>query len=303
MFICEDCGKSFSSFNKLHGHYGQCKIHNQKQKSLYKKHFTEKFLRWWFEKKKETANYLATLFNKKYEGYAHTKAGTIIDIAKSYGINTNGFSCYLNCKRLHKMNEGKNNTLAKGNKGYETRQKHLAEEGIVNVFQREDVKKKIKETLYARYGVHNTIELPWFRPNNGTESIPHKLILNFLKDNGYNPISDMKDINKGIFRMFNKELGRVYTPRPDILLLKEKIIIEIYGNLWHADPKKYLDTDIIEKWGGKFTAKEIRDFDAIRKRQLESFGYTVLEIWTDEITKGNYRQKVIDFIESNKQNN
>ena len=107
MFICQDCGKSFSEFNKLHGHYGQCKLHKEKMNALYEKHFSEKFLRWWFEKKHETANFLATLFNAKYEGYAHTKAGAIIDRAKTFGINTNGFSCYKNCKRLHKSFEGK----------------------------------------------------------------------------------------------------------------------------------------------------------------------------------------------------
>lgn len=83
MFICQDCGKSFSQVNKLRGHYGKCKFHKEKMNSLYEKHFSEKFLRWWFEKKHETANYLAYLFNKKYEGYAHTKAGTIIRTRKS----------------------------------------------------------------------------------------------------------------------------------------------------------------------------------------------------------------------------
>ena len=298
MFICQDCGKSFSEFNKLHGHYGQCKLHKEKMNALYEKHFSEKFLRWWFEKKHETANFLATLFNAKYEGYAHTKAGAIIDRAKTFGINTNGFSCYKNCKRLHKSFEGKNNILAKGNAGYETRQRHLAEEGIVNVFQRESVKQKIKETLMTKYGVHSTVELPWFKPNTGVESIPHKLVLEFLKENGFKPISDLKDYNKQMFSKFNDELNRVYSPRPDILLLDEKVIIEIYGNLWHADPRKYKDTDVIKKWGGTRTAKEIREFDTIRKRHLESFGFCVLELWVDEIKHGNYRNIIKNFLES-----
>ena len=101
-----------------------------------------------------------------------------------------------------------------------------------------------------------------------------------------------------MFSKFNDELNRVYSPRPDILLLDEKVIIEIYGNLWHADPKKYKDTDVIEKWGGARTAKEIREFDTIRKRHLESFGFCVLELWVDEIKHGNYRNIIKNFLES-----
>lgn len=101
-----------------------------------------------------------------------------------------------------------------------------------------------------------------------------------------------------MFSKFNAELNRVYSPRPDILLLDEKLIIEIYGNTWHADPKKYKDDDIIEKWGGTCVAKEIREFDAIRKRHLESFGFYVLELWVDEIKCGNYRNIIKNFLES-----
>lgn len=84
MFICNACKKEFSTARQLHGHYGQCKLHIERQRSLYQKHFSEKFLRWWFEKKHETANYLASLFNAKYKDYAHTTASIIIGLAKSY---------------------------------------------------------------------------------------------------------------------------------------------------------------------------------------------------------------------------
>lgn len=170
----------------------------------------------------------------------------------------------------------------------------------MNVFQREDVKRKIKETLFAKYHVHSTHELPWFKPNTGVESIPHKLVSQYLQEKGYAVISELKDYDKSAFSKFNSSLNRNYAPRPDILLPNEKIIIEIYGNLWHADPKMYNDDAVIKKWGGEFTAKDIREFDAIRKAHLESFGYKVLEIWTDEISKGLYRNIIDAFILENK---
>lgn len=283
MYICSACKKSFLTVNQLRGHLGHCKLHNERQRQLYQKHFTEKFLRWWFEKKHETAHYLAELFNKKYTNFAHTTAGIIIGRAKNFGINTNGFSCYKNCKRLHKMYEGSNNVLAKGNKGYNIRQQHLSEEGITNVFQREEVKQKIKDTMFKKYGVYTSFELASFKFNSGAESIPHKTVLEFLKSKQLTPISELYNVDRKMFSKFNEELNKIYSPRPDIVLLNEKIIIEIYGNSWHADPLTYKDNDIIKKWGGSFTAKEIREFDAIRKRHLESFNFKVLEIWASDI--------------------
>lgn len=38
----------------------------------------------------------------------------------------------------------------------------------------------------TKYGVHSTVELPWFKPNTGVESIPHKLVLEFLKEKDLN---------------------------------------------------------------------------------------------------------------------
>lgn len=201
---------------------------------------------------------------------------------KAIGINTNGFTCYKNCPRLHRLLTT-NNTLAKGSKGYLTRQKHLAEEGITNVFQREEVKQKIKDTMFKRYGVYSVMAMDSYKPNTGVESIPHKTVLEFLQEKQLNPISEMAGISKAMFAKFNDELNKIYSPRPDIILLDKKIIIEIYGTLWHADPKRYKDDQIINTWSGPMKAKDIRDFDAIRKRHLESFGFKVLEVWIDDI--------------------
>lgn len=264
-------------------------------KSLYDKHLNEKFLRWWFEKKHETSNHLASIFNSKYPDYK-IRAGQVIQLCKLYNIKTPTIRESKFCPRVHKLSEGKNNILAKGNIGYLKRQEHLKEEGITNVFQREDVKIKSKNTLFEKYGVYNPCQLPNYRRNYGFESNEHLKVIDFLKNRNIECISDLKNESKAKFCKFNEDLGRVYSPRPDILIEESKIIIEIYGDLWHANPKKFDDDYIIHKWGGNFTAKEIRDFDEIRKKHLESFGYKVFEIWTCDIYNDEKLNNILDNI-------
>lgn len=48
-------------------------------------------------------------------------------------------------------------------------------------FNENQLNKKIKETLMIKYGVHSTVELPWFKPNTGVESIPHKLVFRIFE--------------------------------------------------------------------------------------------------------------------------
>lgn len=112
---------------------------------------------------------------------------------------------------------------------------HLAAEGITNVYQRPAVKCKIKETLRARYGVSNPNQLPWYASNNGMESKPHKCVFSYIQGLGIPAISEMKGITRALFSKYNDELKRIYSPRPDIMLPTLHVIIEIFGNRWHAD--------------------------------------------------------------------
>ncbi len=66
---------------------------------------------------------------------------------------------------------------------------------------------------------------------------------------------------------------------PDIITLKDKVIIEFYGDMWHANPKFYKAEDMIHH--GK-TAKEIWSKDKERIKILESEGYKVVVIWGSE---------------------
>ena len=62
---------------------------------------------------------------------------------------------------------------------------------------------------------------------------------------------------------------------PDIRIDK-KIIIEFFGDYWHANPQKYKENDIIHH---KLTAKQIWDNDKKRIKTLEDNGFKIFIIW------------------------
>jgi G:T-mismatch repair DNA endonuclease (very short patch repair protein) len=66
---------------------------------------------------------------------------------------------------------------------------------------------------------------------------------------------------------------------PDFTINKN-IIIEVFGDFWHATPKVYDSSDIIYS---KITAGEIWARDANKKEVLEKLGYRVYILWQDDI--------------------
>lgn len=180
--------------------------------------------------------------------------------------------------------------MARGNKGFATRAKHFTAEGITNVFQRNSIKEQIKQTLFDKYGVYTAGALS---TNHNKESGPHKLVLDALREQNYICESELSNSNKERFRAFNEYYGKFYSPIPDIIVESHKLIIEIYGNYWHANPEVYDDLDVIVKYGHRHkTAAEIRKEDESRITQLQSFGYNVCILWESDIQTDVYKQKL-----------
>ena len=70
----------------------------------------------------------------------------------------------------------------------------------------------------------------------------------------------------------------------DFYLEKFNLIIETYGDYWHASPLKYKPQDkIIYTDGETVTAQSIWDRDNTRIMNLKSLGYTVLIFWETEV--------------------
>lgn len=101
---------------------------------------------------------------------------------------------------------------------------------------------------------------------------------------------------KGLGFIHNKMEHRIGRFWPDIIHLEKMIIIEYYGDLWHANPKvsKYAeDTAVVKLTGGRTKlAGDIRKYDEERKQVLIGMGYTVLVVW--EYDFKSKRTKTID---------
>ena len=65
------------------------------------------------------------------------------------------------------------------------------------------------------------------------------------------------------------------------------LIVEFYGDYYHANPLIYQDNDIISKKG--ITAKEVREIDKCRQKALEDCGYKFFIVWQSDWKKDKYQ--------------
>ena len=284
------CGKKFKMKTQLSAHKAKCGIYQENILKCVDKNKLSIYF-----SNGMSANSIAN------DIYAHLNinARKIIEIAGIYGIPTFTSKESANNKktRLKYKNTCMNiygvDNVSKINKIKDKkRQKSINKYGVDNVFKSNEIKEKIKLTNLKRYGVENFIQSKEYNKyrNCGRKSYQHKIIENILTEMDVEFISE---INQN-FTKFNMFLNRNYNPRPDILIENKKIIIEIFGDRWHGNPKKYKSSDILSLWQGDVTVGYKWKFDEERNKQLESFGYKVIVLWGSDIN--NNIDKIKDFL-------
>ena len=84
---------------------------------------------------------------------------------------------------------------------------------------------------------------------------------------------------------------------PD-MIVNGHIVVEFYGDYYHADPAKYADDVFIKRKG--MTAKEVRECDRIREDKIKDAGYKLIVIWQHEYRadKQNVLANLVDKIET-----
>jgi very-short-patch-repair endonuclease len=116
----------------------------------------------------------------------------------------------------------------------------------------------------------------------GDENFNKKLASSFSRTNRLTKVHrnirerlNLKDLGFESERLVSKYFA-------DELHESKKIILDINGDYVHANPKYYLEEDVILLPNSKYTAKEKWESDRLRKEKLELLGYKVVVIWESD---------------------
>lgn len=161
-------------------------------------------------------------------------------------------------------------------------QTNLLRYGVTNPFQRDEVKLKSEQTLVSKYGVSNARYIPrTHEDGTGRLSAPHKKVSAYLEQMGIVHLNEQQNL----FPKLRAKNNRIYSPVVDIWIPDIRMVVEIYGDRWHANPEVYVESDLLPLWDGNLTAKQIWDKDKARLDHIQSFGVEVYVIWESEINK------------------
>lgn len=174
--------------------------------------------------------------------------------------------------------------------------------------------RKIEQTNLARYGKKNPLckgTEPW---NKRNKTVKDK----YGVDNVWQCLSDFVDehrlgskissLNIKIAEILS-QLGLQYEPEFAISYINQldykkhikyydfkvtgtKILIEVNGDYWHANPRKYKENDYLKMRGIEVLAETIWQTDKFKTEIAQQNGYDVLVFWESEILSSNGLKKI-----------
>lgn len=166
----------------------------------------------------------------------------------------------------------------------------LEQEGITNVFQREDVKKKSVETLMKKYGTETSGEITTCRGKNSFSQIHRRVV----------EICQEYDIKVQI--EFKLKYGERRYFAYDIIIDSTNKLIEVNGDYWHGNPKIYKTSDIILKnTSSEITVGEKWKKDKAKIDHAKNNGYEILIIWEKDLNESieSVKKQILLFANKN----
>jgi G:T-mismatch repair DNA endonuclease (very short patch repair protein) len=269
--ICPECKKILSKVP----HFSSCNPNNL-SKEVIKQQVFEYNFKDFIQQNQDTIKYLYN--EKEFSVQELSKRFGIswgkMKLVLSYlGITTRNLSQASSTTRTrNKYQEtcqsiyGATNALSKDTSSYHKRNKTIKSKyGVSNVRQLDSVKKTINETMLARYGVLRISKLPKFSKKD-----PNKLESRIS--------SCLTDLQIG-----HKYSHYVARRQFDFLINGTKILLEVNGDFWHANPSIYQPDHILKFIKGYLTAQDIWNRDKQKIDLAKKHHYHTIILWESEI--------------------
>jgi len=203
--------------------------------------------------------------------------------------------------------------------------------GVDNVSKLSEIKKKKKNTFLINYGVDNIFKSNEFKENLNNIMIekygmkritnPEKIsnTRNNFSEQRKRYFSNMSDTEfEDYFNRTLKTISRLelkvkkilddnlieYTQQKfvnrksyDFRINNTKILIEVQGDYWHANPVKYKHNDLIKYPNKKLIlANKIWEKDEIKRINAEKYGYNVIYLWESDVNQSIKNGTIDEFI-------
>lgn len=222
-------------------------------------------------------------------------------------------SCLLSKEKFKKTcleRYGVENVLSKESPFFEKRNKTVFERyGVQNIFQLKDIIEKIQNDDYyiEKYGCtrseiqSNAMKAYWANltdderqkrielsvHKNWVNAKDHKF-LNGSKLEGHvaEKLTEMGiTFTQQLKLQYENEKGQTRNFYYDFFIQDFNLIIEVNGDYWHCNPKKYAETDTVYFFKHECLVKDIWERDKRKRKVAEDRGFRFIVLWEDELNK------------------
>jgi len=206
-----------------------------------------------------------------------------------------------NVSQVKSVQDKVKDTLAKHHGSYENyleskvKSLNSGYEMYVGTDKHEETLKKIKSTCLERYGNENFGAGDDARKKNSESQQAKFSKMSYQEKLEYTSVAreavchrggyssgPEKRVRKSLTSLGIEFQTNVHLWNYNFDMVFDKTIIEVQGDMWHGNPKKYKATDIIMK---KILVADIWAKDERKKLEAEKHGYKVIYVWEDEIRK------------------
>jgi G:T-mismatch repair DNA endonuclease (very short patch repair protein) len=113
--------------------------------------------------------------------------------------------------------------------------------------------------------------------NGGRYSKLHKSVILMMNEVGIDRFESEKQIGRYVYDEVRED---------------KKVIIEVNGDFWHANPNIYAEEDVVRLPKGDKIAREIWNSDKLRVSYAQELGYKVFIIWESDVKSGKVFDKL-----------